>query len=57
MIKVKMLVSRTDAVRNSEIEVDADEAKRMVAAGQAEYVRSKKTERAIKTPKAEKAVK
>lgn len=57
MVKVRMLVSRTDAVRGSEIDVDAAEAERMVEAEQAEMVRGKSVERAVKKPKSEKAVK
>jgi hypothetical protein len=57
MIKVKMLVSRTDATTGSVIEVSADEAKRMVDAGQCEIVRAAKVGRAVKSRKPEKAVK
>lgn len=55
MAQVKMLTSRTDAARGEIITVDADEATRMVAAGQAELVRSAKPEKAVKRGKPEKA--
>lgn len=57
MIKVKLLVSRTDANIGEVIEVSGAESQRMVAAGQCEIVRAAKVERAVKSRKAEKAVK
>ncbi len=57
MVKVKMLVSRTDANRGDTIDVSTDEAQRMVAAEQAVIVRTGKVERAVKSRKPEKAVK
>ena len=60
-MKIKLLVSRSgvDGAQNrgDEIEVDAEEAKRMIEAGQAEPVRSAKTEKAISSKTAEKASK
>lgn len=61
MVEVKLLVSRTGADGASSvgdvIEVSADEAKRMVAAGQCELVRAAAPEKAVKRAKAEKAIK
>ena len=57
MPEVKMLVSRTDASRGETLTVDGAEAERMIAAGQAELVRGKKAERAVKPSRAEKALK
>ena len=57
MVKVKMLVSRTDANIGETVDVSPEEAKRMVVAGQGEIVRAKKTERAVQQRKPEKAVK
>lgn len=60
-MKIRMLVSR--AGLNSaqspgdEIEVSEAEAKRMIAAGQAELVRAAKAEKAVKRSASEKAVK
>lgn len=60
-MKVKLLVSRVGMAgaqdRGDVIEVPADEGRRMVAAGQAEVVRSKEPERAVRKSKAEKAAK
>lgn len=55
MVKVKMLVARTDAERGAEIEVSAVEAERMVDAGQCEIVREKRIETAVSKKKFEKA--
>ncbi len=58
-MKVKLLVSRSgpDGAQNAgdEIDVSGEEAKRMVGAGQAELIRSKKVEKAVASPKVEKA--
>lgn len=60
-MKVKLLVSRSGAMGaqnvGEEVEVSADEAKRMVAAGQAVLLRGIKPEKAVKRAKAERAVK
>lgn len=60
-MKIKLIVSRAGAgfAQNAgdEIEVGDAEAIRMIAAGQAEAVRSATVEKATKTAKAEKAVK
>lgn len=60
-MKVKLLVSRSGAMgaqnAGEEVEVTTDEAARMIAAGQAEPVRSKSPEKAVKRRKAEKATK
>lgn len=60
-MKIKLLVSRSGANgaqnRGEEIEVDADEAKRMIEAGQAEPVRSAKVEKATAKKPTEKAFK
>jgi len=59
-MQLKLVTSRATAngTQNAGdvIEVETDEALRMVEAGQAEIVREVITERAIKTAKAEKAV-
>ena len=61
MVKVKLLVSRSGAdgafSAGDVIEVSADEAKRMTAAGQCELVRAAAPEKATKRSKAEKAIK
>lgn len=60
-MKVKLLVARAglQGAQNvgEEIDVSADEAKRMVDAGQAELVRVRAAEKAVKRRKAEKATK
>lgn len=60
-MKIKLLTSlgHVDRTYNAgdEYECSADEAARHVAAGNGEYIREAKVERAVKTPKAEKAVK
>lgn len=57
-MKVELLVSRTGGQnRGDEIEVSADEGKRMIEKGHAMPVRSKKPETATKKKKAEKASK
>lgn len=59
MIKVKLLVSRSGPAgafnAGDEIQVGADEAGRMVAAGQAVMVRAVKTEKATRKAKVERA--
>lgn len=58
MVKVKMNVARTGGVNAGDvIEVDADEAERMMAKGQCELVRAKTPEKAVSKRKAEKASK
>ena len=58
-VKVKLLTSRASKtfsqVRGEVVEVDVDEAARMVAKGQAEMVRSRQTETTKKVTKGEKA--
>lgn len=60
-MKIKLLCSRAgngfSQNRGDEIEVGADEGQRMIEAGQAELVREAAVERAVKTTKAERAVK
>ena len=60
-MKIKLLVARSGVGftqnRGDEIDVGADEGARMLAAGQAELVRTEPTERAVRAPKTEKAVK
>lgn len=60
-MKIKLLISRATATgaenRNDIIDVPADEAKRMIDAGQAEVVRTKPAEKAVKASNAEKASK
>lgn len=60
-MKVKLLVPRIGPAGSfgvdDEIEVPEDEAKRMIAKGQASPVRSVKKEKATRTFKSEKAVK
>ena len=60
-MKVKLLIARASADgaqnRGDEVEVSADEAKRMIEAGQAEPVRSAKPEKAVSRAKPEKASK
>lgn len=60
-MKVKLLMARATASgaesRGDVVEVSDAEAVRMIEAGQAEPVREIKTERAVKTPRAEKAAK
>lgn len=60
-MKIKLLtclghIDRTYDV-GDEYECSADEAARHVAAGNAEYIREAKIERAVKAPKVEKAAK
>ncbi len=58
-MKVKLLVSRVgpSGAQNAgdEIEVPADEARRMIDAGQAEIVRAAEPETAVRKPRVEKA--
>jgi hypothetical protein len=60
-MKVKLLIARASADgaqnRGDEIEVSADEAKRMIEAGQATPVRDAKPEKAVSRAKPEKASK
>lgn len=60
-MKVQLLIARATATgsenRGDVIEVTAAEAQRMVEAGQAEIVRSAPPEKAVRRPKAEKALK
>ena len=60
-MKIKLLVSRSgsDGAQNlgDEIDVDTDEAKRMIEAGQAMPVRGASPEKATKRSKMEKAAK
>ena len=60
-MKVKLLVSLSGVhgafAPGEEYACDADEASRLVEAGYAEYIREEKVERAVRKPKAEKAVK
>lgn len=60
-MKVKLLIARASADgaqnRGDEIEVSAEEAKRMIEAGQAEPVRDVKPEKAVSRGKPEKASK
>lgn len=60
-MQVKLLVARAtmseSQERNQVIDVPEAEAIRMIAAGQAEAVRSVKPEKAVKRSKAEKATK
>ena len=60
-MKVKLLVARATIAesqnRGDVIDVPADEAQRMVDAGQAELVRAAEPEKAVKRVKAEKAAK
>lgn len=60
-MKIRLLTSlgHIDRTYNvgDEYECSADEAARHVAAGNGEYIREAKVERAVKAPKAEKAVK
>lgn len=60
-MKVKLLTSRAgpgvSQVAGEEIDVSADEAQRMIDAGQAELVRSNAPERATKARRGEKAAK
>lgn len=60
-MKVKLLVSRAGPAgaqnAGDEIEVSADEAQRMVSAGQCEIIRAKKPEKAVARRKSEKAAK
>lgn len=60
-MKVKLLVPRTGPAGaeniDDVIDVPADEAERMVAAGQCEIVRAAKPEKAVRRVKAEKASK
>lgn len=59
MVTVKLLVSRSGPAGafnvGQEIKVDADEAGRMVSAGQAEMVRGAKVEKATRKANVEKA--
>lgn len=60
-MKIKLLMARAAASgaqnRGDVIDVSADEAGRMVAAGQAEMIRSAKPEKAVSRAKPEKAAK
>ena len=60
-MKIKLLCSRVGVDftqnRGDEIEVGAEEGQRMIEAGQAELLRETVVERAVKAPKAERAVK
>ncbi len=60
-MKVKLLVSRVTSKsaenRGDVVEVSPDEARRMIEAGQAEAVRSKKPEKAVAKAKPERAAK
>jgi hypothetical protein len=60
-MKVILLVSRASVdwaqARGEVVEVSADEAKRMIEAGQAEPVREAKPEKAVSRAKPEKASK
>lgn len=58
MVKVKLLVARTGGKNaGDEVEVTADEAKRMVDKGQAVLVRRMQPEKSVKKRTAEKAAK
>jgi hypothetical protein len=61
VMKIKLLVSRSGAdgafSPGDEITVSDNEAVRMIEAGQAEPLRTKKVERAVKARKSEKAIK
>lgn len=59
MVKVKMLVSRTDGVAPGDIiDVPAETAHRMIAAGQCEIVRgARQPEKAVLRKRSEKAAK
>lgn len=60
-MRIKLLVSRSGADgaqnRGDEIDIDSDEAIRLIAAGQAEAVRESQVETAVSKAKPEKAVK
>lgn len=60
-MQVKLLIARATLTgsenRNDVVEVSEAEAIRMIEAGQAAAVRSVATEKAVKTPKAERAAK
>ena len=60
-MKIKLLQSRAginfSQNVDDEIDVDDDEAKRMIEAGQAVPVRSKQPEKAVRSKKSEKATK
>lgn len=60
-MKVKLIVSRAGplGVQNAGevIDIDVDEAQRMIDAGQAEIIRQKAPEKAVKRSKAERAAK
>lgn len=57
MVKVKLIVSRTDGSAGDIVEVNPEEAKRMVNVGQGVLVRSGIVEKAVKSKKFEKATK
>ena len=58
MPKIKLLVSRTGGQNTGDvIDVGAEEAQRMIDAGQAEFVRAKAAEKTVKGLKSEKAAK
>ena len=58
-MKIKLLVARASATgaenRGDVIDVSADEARRMVEAGQAEFLRAVEPEKAVGKKRAEKA--
>ena len=58
-MKIKLLVSRASATgaenRGDVIDVSADEARRMVEAGQAEFLRAVEPEKAVSKKRTEKA--
>lgn len=58
-MEIKLLVPRATATgpenAGDVIEVSAETAERMVAAGQAEYIRQAKREKAVRRPRSEKA--
>jgi len=60
-MKIKLLCSRAgngfSQNRGDEIEVGAEEGKRMIDAGQAELMREATVERAVKSEKAERTAK
>jgi hypothetical protein len=60
-MKIKLLTSLAHIERTydvgDEYECSAEEAARHVTAGNGEYIREAKVERAVKAPKVEKAVK
>ena len=60
-MQIKLLIARATLTRSENrgdvVDVSDAEAIRMIEAGQAEAVRSVATEKAVKTPKAERAAK